>query len=81
MSKEFKAFNHGTGKIEIGLDYDKSLKVMRPVEIHLKEDGAIGDKPSFAILMVCNDTNAIGAIALKMLTEAMEGLGFLIKTK
>ena len=75
MEKEFKAFNHGKGKIIIGEEV-ASFEAM-PIEIHLKEDGAVDDTPSFAIVMRSRiGTNIIGQISLKMLNEGLADIGY-----
>lgn len=43
MGKAFQAFNHGTGKIDLGKH--KNIAVFRPIEIHLKEAITIFKKP------------------------------------
>jgi hypothetical protein len=53
---------------------------MRPVRIFLKEDGAIDDKPSFAILMTHDTTmirhQILGQVSLKMWNEGLADVGY-----
>lgn len=80
MEKAFKAFNHGTGKID--LSNHKGLSVMRPVEIHHKEDGSITNEPSFAIVMVAPyEYPIVGEISLKMLNDGLNKIGYEIVKK
>ena len=80
MSKAFIAVNHGTGPID--LRHLGAADEMRPTEIHLKEDGAIGDKPSFTIVMTAlGRTPKFGQLSLEMLNEALNELGYEIIKK
>lgn len=80
MSKDFKAFNHGTGKIIIK---HKEMIELKPVEIHLKENGSIKDEPSFAFVLTRPDleTAVFGQISLEMLNESLNELGYKIVEK
>jgi len=81
MEKAFKAINHGTGKIN--LSNHILLKTMRPVEIHLKEDGSSKNEPSFAIVMISPfDRPVVGEITLEMLNDGLKDIGYeLIKKR
>lgn len=75
MSKDFIGINHGTGKIDIR---DKGLSTQfKPVEIHLKEDGALGDKPSFAFVLTSpGKITVIGQLSLEMWNEGLADIGY-----
>jgi len=76
--KEFQAFDHGTGKID--LSQHQHLIQMKPVEIHHKEDGTKDDKPSFAIVMTSPVMDpVVGQISLEMLNEGLEDIGYKIE--
>ena len=80
MGKAFKAFNHGTGPVD--LRHLGAADEMRPTEIHLKEDGALDDKPSFTIVMTAlGRTPKFGQISLRMLNEGLNELGYEIVKK
>lgn len=58
----------------------------RPIEIHHKADGAIDDKPSFAILMyrhhtIAGDIFVVGQLSLDMLSDALDKCGYKITPK
>ena len=78
MGKDFKGFNHRKGQISIDPKYN--LTQLKPVEIHLKEDGDLNNEPSFAIIMVRPTNNgAFGQISLKMLNEGLADIGYKIE--
>jgi hypothetical protein len=56
---------------------------MKPVQLHHKANGAIGDKPSFVIVMAHPDDRAIvfGQISLDMLTKALDQVGYSLTKK
>jgi hypothetical protein len=76
--KPFKGYNHGVGPIPILTGAHE----LRPIQIHLKQDGAIDDDgkdvPSLAILMIGNDgkTVAFGQISVKMMNEGLADIGY-----
>lgn len=77
MSKDIYTKNWGTDKI--GIDPEGGpLIEFRPTELHLKEDGARDDKPSFSIVMIRPPAlgKAVGQISLAMLNEALAELGY-----
>lgn len=49
MSKDFKGIDWGKGRID--LSNHISILEMKPIEIHHKADGQLGDNPSFVIVM------------------------------
>lgn len=72
----------GWGQIElkntVTAFYDKGLLA----EIHHKQDGAVGDKPSFAVVIVHGITcRVIGEISLDKLQKAMYKLGYDLKKR
>lgn len=77
-NKEFKGFNHGTGSVALGLANATGLNTdqKRPVQIHLKEDGAIGDKPSFCLVLTNGREVTIGQISLEMFNEGLADIGY-----
>jgi hypothetical protein len=80
MNKDFKAFNHDTGQIDLS-KFGNAIQ-MKPIEIHLKEDGSIENKPSFAIVMADPNIGYVfGQISLKMLNEGLADIGYeLVRT-
>lgn len=83
MAKEFSGFNHGMGKIVLKFGEQTGLTVdqKRPVQVHLKEDGAIGDKPSVAIVMTNGKQVTVGEISLEMWNEGLKDIGYqIVKT-
>jgi hypothetical protein len=77
QEKFVKGTNVGTDKI-ILKGYSTIVEV-RPVEIFLKEDGAIGDKPSFAIVMTgLMGTAVFGQLSLETWNEALKDVGYKI---
>lgn len=80
MEKAFKAFDHGTGRID--LTKHEGLKMMRPVEIHHKQDGSVKDEPSFAIVMTSPFSSpVVGEISLEMLNDGLNEIGYEIIRK
>lgn len=73
MTKDFNAFTHGTGDIEL----THKVHFMRPMEIHLKENGTKTNSPSFAIIM-CDfiNTPVLGEISLEMLNDGLADIGY-----
>jgi hypothetical protein len=75
MKDTFTAINHG--KEMITIEGVEDVIMMRPTEIHLKEDGALDDTPSFAILMESSYIPpVVGEISLKMLNDALVTIGY-----
>jgi hypothetical protein len=67
--------NFGTGPIEI----KGPATELRPTELYLKENGAIGDTASFAIVLTdpfMPSTRVFGQLTLVMLNEALNELGY-----
>ncbi len=77
--KAFIGINHGKGNIDIKHDLVAQLL---PIEIHLKENGTLDDKPSFAIVlssMVKSLPVVVGQLSLKMWNEGLKDIGYEIK--
>lgn len=65
---------------QIDLRIHGSTEELRPVEFHVKEDGAINDKPSFCFVLVDAHMSAYRAeITERMMAPALEAMGY-IKT-
>ncbi len=81
--KPFQGIDHGTKKIDLGHLFkgNKSTYIGRPTEIHHKADGAIGDKPSFCIVMVGHTAVMAGEISLNMLNDGLNDIGYEIVCK
>lgn len=76
MAKFIRVFNHGKGKIEIP---SPILSEAIPVELHFKEDGALNNKPSFAMVMTAPILGRIfGQLSLETLQECLNELGYSI---
>ncbi len=77
MHEPLKAFNHGTKPIIL----EHNAIAARPTEIHYKSDGAVGDKPSFAIVMEPRipHIKIVGELSLEMLNNALQEIGYEIK--
>jgi hypothetical protein len=81
MEKAFKAFNVGTGKIDLS-HHQLGLTMMRSVEIYCKEDGSVKDEPTFSIVMTSPFSKPVfGEISLEMLNEGLNEIGFEIIRK
>mgnify|MGYP006330749343 CR=1 len=73
-----KAFNHGKGQIDL-THLPPGSEQMKPVELHLKEDGSKTNEPSFAIVLTRTFSRPVyGEVSLKMLNEALGELGYKI---
>lgn len=83
----FTGFNVGKNRIDVGHYSDINYSAMfelRPVELYLKEDGAKGDKPSFAITMIDPRNHAapiIGELSLEMWNKGLSEVGYEIVKK
>lgn len=80
--RAFIGVNHGQDKIVI--ISDKPVSEFRPIEIHLKEDGALDDTPSFNFLLVNEyyPINITAQITLKMFNEGLADIGYeIVKVK
>lgn len=58
---------------------------MAPTEIHLKQNGAVDDTPSVAIIFDAPIENPafriVGEVSLKMLMQAFDELGYILTPK
>ena len=80
MKKEFKGINHGKKQIDLRHLGNDALQ-LRPVEIHLKENGSDTDGPSFVIVMVGSEyipAKVYGQITLDMFNEGLLDIGYKI---
>jgi hypothetical protein len=82
--KDFIGINHGKRPIILDLPNDTYVQQLKPVEIHLKEDGSITNGPSFCIVLKASgmlDTKmaCVGQITLEMLNEGLKDIGYEIK--
>ena len=77
--KEFKTFNHGKDIIRLTSMPGKKIIEGMPTELHFKEDGALNNTPSFAIIIQdVNGNKVVGQISLQMLNEGLNELGYKI---
>lgn len=78
MPTEFTTKNHGTGKIDV-TDLQPAME-FRPSQLHMKEDGAKDNTPSFLIVMEHDliSYKIYGQVSLKMLNKALGELGYKI---
>jgi hypothetical protein len=77
--KPFKGFNHGKNHIVIEGPPGKTMHFLKPIEIHLKEDGSLKNEPSFAIVMDSKDYGmALGEISLEMFNDGLRDIGYKI---
>ena len=76
QEKAFVGINVGKKPIVV----DKNTFQMLPVKIYLKENESITNKPSFALLMTCQnpDLKVIGQLSLEMLNEGLIDVGYQI---
>ena len=77
--KPFKGFNHGKNQIVIEGPPGKTMHFLKPVQIHLKENGSLKNEPSFAIVMDSKDYGmALGEISLEMFNDGLRDVGYKI---
>lgn len=81
--KPFKAVNHGKKQIDL-LHLGLNAIELRPTEIHLRENGAVDEAPSFCIVLtdqakIFHHHPVYGQISLDMLNEGLKELGYEIK--
>lgn len=76
---EIKGRNWGTGVIQLELG-DFAIE-MKPVELHLKEDGSLDNKPSLCLVMVnpFSRLHVYGQMSLEMFNKALEEVGYKIE--
>ena len=75
-NKPFNGFNHGTDNVD--LRHYKNITIMKPIEIHLKEDGSITDEPSLVVVLENSIQNnyVAGEISLEMLNNGLSDIGY-----
>ncbi len=74
---KLRTYNHGTGLIQTDMKGIVKLTQGMPTELHLKEDGTLDNKPSFAVVIEdLNRNKVIGQISLRMLKQALNELGY-----
>ena len=82
MPSELKGINHGTKEINLSKHSSDNPSEYRPIEIHLKENGAIGDKPSLCIVLENPFENigiVYGQFSVKTFNEGLAEIGYEIK--
>lgn len=76
MAKYMKVVNHKKGKVDL-TSLGTNIGEYYPTELHYKSDGAIGDKPSFTIVMrEPNGSSVYGQFSLDTLNECLKELGY-----
>lgn len=82
MNKDFEGFNWGKEKIIIKPPKNFTPLEVRPVQIHLKEDGSLNDEPSFVI--VSDHVSGLwtyGQISFKMFNEGLNDIGYELRKR
>lgn len=81
MSKDLDTITgYNWGRSHIQLELGKFAYELRPIEVHLKEDGCINDTPSMCIVMT-NETGTsfiYGQLSLEMWNKALNEIGYKI---
>lgn len=73
---DFKAIECGKDKIDLR-HHGRQAKILRPIEIHHKEDGSLTDKPTFCIVMSdLKEELVMGEISLEMMNAALRTIGY-----
>lgn len=83
MPKDFNritGFNHGNSHIKLTFDKAFAIQVL-PIEVHLKEDGALDHTPSMCLVMADPHFNiyCYGETSLKMWNEGLKEIGYEIR--
>lgn len=82
MKKPFSGINHKNK--QINLSNFNPIFESKPIEIHLKEDGAVNadgtDSPSFTILLKheISGVYVYGQISLNMMNDGLKDIGYQI---
>lgn len=84
-TRPFVGVNHGKGQIDLSA-YSKRSHPWRgrPISVHLKEDGAVDDKPSLCLIIELNSepvSYIMGEISLAMLNSGLNDIGYGIVKK
>jgi DNA primase len=78
--KPFTGHNHGRDKILLELDPATTLAA-RPIEVHIKQNGALDEGPSLAIVMkIPGDKgfHVYGEISIDMFNKGLADIGYQI---
>lgn len=77
-----KTYNHGTGPVDLRHLNQASIQCT-PIEMHLKTDGSLTDKPSFTIVMILPLINqpVHGQYTLETFQKCLDELGYEITEK
>lgn len=86
QEKPIKTFNVGKGKIDLrhlkpAFGFCLPPVEVRPIEIHLKEDGSLNDGPSLCIVnsdMQKSPTFFFSQVSIEMLNSALKEIGYSI---
>lgn len=86
QEKPIKTFNVGKGQIDLrhlkpAFGYCLPPVEVRPIEIHLKEDGTLDDGPSLCIVnsdMQKTPTFFFSQVSIEMLNNALKEIGYSI---
>ena len=71
----FRGINHG--KHQIDLTHLKVLYEVRPIEVHMNENGSIMDRPTLAFIFANeNRFHIVGQISVDMLNEGLKDIGY-----
>ena len=80
---DFVGIDHGDNNVDL-LEVSKGKMPieMRPVQLHHKNNGAKGDKPSFTIVMApAGGTLVYGQVSLAMMEKAFDQVGYTLVRK
>lgn len=83
MSKPFQGFNHGTSQIVFGPEREFAFPAeLKPIEVHIKQDGSITDEPSLCFVMVDGaGAHRFAQISLDMLNDGLADIGYKLLRK
>ena len=74
MKKDFTGFDHKKKQMDLrGLG---DVKVLKPTQIHHKENGSLKNEPSFAIVMEGVLITVVGEISLEMFNKGLNDIGY-----
>lgn len=82
MAKYMNVVNHGKGQIDLR-HLGKDAYRAKPTEFHFKENGAIDDGPSIAIVMsaVGIGISIFGEMSITTLQECLDEVGYTLIKK
>lgn len=75
MDEPFRGINHGTEKIDL-THLGRPVRELRPTEVHLKENGALGEKPSLCFVLDDGLIPVVGQISVSMLNKGLADIGY-----